>query len=90
MIPLISPLSRLEHDHFVYLFRNSGLRVWRSRFIPHCACDKPLPLILLGYIFKVLLNDPAADIARHDDDGILKIDDPSLVVGKAAIIEHLQ
>ena len=42
-------------------------------------------------VFSGVLEDiAAADIRRHDDDGVPKVDRPSLRVGKSPIIEDLQ
>ena len=32
----------------------------------------------------------AADITRHDDDRILKIHYPALIIGQPPVVEHLQ
>src|SRR6478736_5400330 len=33
---------------------------------------------------------PRAEVGRHDDDGVLEVDHPTLRVGEAAVLEHLQ
>ena len=33
---------------------------------------------------------PRAEVGRHDDDGVLEVDHPTLGVGEAAVLEHLQ
>src|SRR4030095_6135527 len=42
------------------------------------------------YFIKCFLDDRATYIAGHDDNGVLKIHNPSLVIGETTIIEHLQ
>ena len=39
---------------------------------------------------KLLSDEVAAQVAGHDDDGVLEIDGAPLVVGEATIVEHLQ
>ena len=32
----------------------------------------------------------AAEVCRHDDDGVLEVDDPTLCIGESALFEHLE
>ncbi len=38
----------------------------------------------------VLVNPIRSEVGGHDDDGIAEIHRPSLTVGEAAVVEHLQ
>ena len=40
--------------------------------------------------FGDLLDHLAADVAGHDDDGVREVDGVAVVVGQAAVVEHLQ
>ena len=39
---------------------------------------------------EILLDDRRADVARHDDDGVLEIHRPPLPVREASVVEHLE
>ena len=45
-----------------------------------------LRAVVVGQLQQVL----AADVARHDDDGVLEVDRAALAVGEPAVVEHLQ
>ncbi len=70
-------------------FRNSGRKWPRNSirtFFSISACS--LSREISGA--EIFLDDRRADVARHDDDGVLEIDRPPLPVGEAAVVEHLQ
>ena len=39
---------------------------------------------------RVLGDVAGAHVRRHDDDGVLEVDHPAIVVGEVALIQHLQ
>ncbi len=46
--------------------------------------------MLFSHFLKIGLDDLAAHIAGHDDDRILEIHHPSLIVRQPAVIQHLE
>ena len=39
---------------------------------------------------QLLAYELAAEVGRHDDDGVLEVHRASLVVGQTSVVEHLQ
>ena len=71
----------LEHDCLVDAVDELGLE---GR--PQQAVDAgPHLRHVLGFE-----DDVGAQVARHDDDGVLEVDDPALSVGEAAVVQELE
>ena len=74
-------------------FRNSGRKCARSvsstcRLVPSSS----VPSLFAGMLARDgrLGDEVAADVRRHDDDGVLEVDRPSLAVGQPPVVEQLQ
>src|SRR5574344_1689109 len=83
--------ERQEHNGLVYTVEELGT----DGFLQH------LHDVLLGFIdYRVVvaaihllhltLNVLTTQIGGHDDNGILEVDYPTLIIGEPAIVEHLQ
>src|SRR5438067_5401007 len=75
--------ERLEHDDLV-----DSVKELRPEGLTQRVHD-----LLAGLLARVgaQLNNPlTADIARHDDDGVLEIDRSALTVGQPSILQNLQ
>ena len=67
--------------------RNSGRKVSLERL------QQPLLdlVVALLHVHRLGVGDqPGADVAGHDDDGVLEVDGAALVVGQAAVVQDLQ
>ena len=87
-------LERLEHDDVVDTVQEFGadgllqhLQHFALRFL------KDVSLLSIGksaHRLELLLDELATEVGSHDDDGVLKVDHTALIVGQAAVVEHLQ
>ena len=68
-------------------FRNSGRKCSRSASI---TCRRVPSSIVAAFGHRALGDELAAEVRRHDDDGVLEVDRPPLAVGQPAIVEQLQ
>src|SRR5258707_485103 len=89
--PDLASQQGLEEDDLIYPVEKFGpdglpeqIDHLTSRFIHYILA------VLFGHILEVGLDDLAAHIAGHDDDRILKIYHPTLVIGKPAVIHYVQ
>ena len=70
-------------------FKNSG-RKCRLQLGHHLVFHRlPRRLVRLA-VHEIFLDDRRADVAGHDDDGVLEIHRAPLPVRQPAVIEHLQ
>ena len=83
--------EREEHDGLVDAveeFRTDGL----LEHLHHlCAClvENLLAVVVVDFL-HLTLDILAAQVGRHDNDGVLEVHRAPLVVGQPAIVEHLQ
>ena len=73
----------MEEDHFVHPVEELGTEV-----LPERLCH--LPADALGQIARVLGDEVAAEVRRHDDHDVLEVDRSTLAVRQASVVEELQ
>src|SRR6185369_2867444 len=78
--------QRLEENDVIYAIEELGPKM--SAHLGHDLFANVLGD--LARVARILDEQRAADIRRHDNDGVLEIHRPALVVGKPAVVEDLQ
>ena len=79
--------QRVEEDDLVDPVQELGLEVGAQRvhdLPPRALGERP------AFGRRLLGDELAAEVRRHDDDGVLEIDGPPLAVGQPAVVEQLQ
>src|SRR5439155_6497117 len=79
--------KRMENDNLVH-----AIQELRPEVMPHFRQHCFLHQVVSGRISRAaeLENSFRSDVRSHDDDRVLEVDDSSLTVGQAAIVEYLQ
>ena len=86
-LPHVLAAERVEHDDLVDAVEELRAEVLAAA-LHHLA-----PHALVDARRRGRRSPPcsvAADVRRHDDDGVLEVDRPALAVGQPAVVEHLQ
>ena len=86
--------QRAEHDDVVHAVEKLGAD-GLFQHVEHALLRLVEAALALGVALaaqgvETALDVGAAQVGRHDDDGVLKVDGAPLVVGEAAVVEHLQ
>jgi hypothetical protein len=81
-----------EHDRVVDTVEELGLEVLLQLLVDlalhHVVADGRVALDL--ETDRAARDRGGAEVGRHDDDGVLEVDDAALAVGETTLLEHLQ
>ena len=87
-------VERSEHHYLVDTVEElrTNLLLQKVEHVLLRLIDNILLLILFLLIeaLEVLADDGRAFVGGHDDDGVLEVDEATLVVGQTSIVEHLK
>ncbi len=82
----------MEHDDVVQAVQELGVE-HAVHLVAHLLLHLLVGRLRVGFLephAPALADVPAADVRRHDDDGVLEVDHTPVVVREMPFVEHLQ
>ena len=78
---LIDTVQELGTDNLLQTVHDILLRILDNLLL--------LLLLLVAEALEIATYNVAAHIGRHDDDGILEVDETAFVIGQSSVVKHL-